>query len=480
MNSLTNIKIESSETEAQANCREDFIQFFFTHFAIAVKQVEGKFEFGKHIFEWCHRLRWYKKTGTVAPRKHIKTTVLLGYLAWLMYRMDRNYMEWDYMSYKEDLAEYHIKRLRRYIEKMPIFDQYLNLTKAETKIHMAFNGKEFVVNPSGILSFKRGKAPYGIICDDILKDPDSKMNIAVLQKIEKIFKEEVENMPTDELHVWGTPQDDADIFTYLEQKKSYNTKRYPSEVDVHSKTALWPEVWPWERLQGKREDIGDKAFSKEFNCAPVRSEEMFLNRLRIELLTRARLRNYNAEEKPKLKEYTYGGLDIGKKTHPSHLAVFGVRYIWKMKIDDDGKQKLERVPVLRQIHSKWMDAWDYKDQLAYCEKCIENFNMDALFYDNTRGEFEGFKEQGNLPDCMFPLVFTAKNKYSMATQLDTIITNEEIWFLKDERQKRQMLSVDSDLNAFETDEGHGDSFWSVCLAVTAFLKGQGVLVWSLG
>lgn len=434
---------------------------------MAVRSVDGKFEYGRHIHEWCHRLRWYKKTATVAPRKHIKTTTLLGYLAWLLYRMDKNYMEWDYMSYKEDLGEYHIKRLRRYIERMEIFSQYENLTKAENKIHMRFNGKEFVVSPAGILSFKRGKAPYGVMCDDILKDPESKLNIDVLQKIEKVFKEEVESMPTDELHVWGTPQDDADIFAYLETKPTYHTRRYPAEVDVMGKRALWPEVWPWERLQEKRQDIGDKAFSKEFNCSPVRSEEMFLSRLKVEMLTRARLKNYHPDSEPRLKEYTYGGYDIGKKAHPSHIAVFGV------------KVRSGQEPVIRQIHSKWMDGWDYVDQISYCEKIIKNFRIDSLVYDNTRGELEGFKEQGLLPDGMRPLVFTNKNKFAMATQLDKLITNGQIWFLKDERQRRQMLTVDNDLHAFETDEGHGDSFWSICLAVTAFLKGQGVLAWSL-
>lgn len=467
MNSLTITNNECLEVDPKTNCREDFIRFFFTHYANAVKEVDGRFEFGRHIFEWCHRLRWNKKTATVAPRKHIKTTVLLGYLAWLAYRLDRNYMEWDYMSYKEELGQYHIKRLKRYMDRMPIFNKYVNMTRAETKIHVAYGAREFVVNPSGILSFKRGKAPYGIMCDDILKDPDTKMNIDILMKIEKIFKEEVENMPTHELHVWGTPQDDADIFTYLEQKKSYNTKRYPSEVDQISKKALWPEVWPWERLQEKRSDIGDKSFSKEFNCSPVRSEEMFLNRLKLEQLTRSRLKNYHPDSTPKLREFTYGGLDIGKKTHPSHLAVFGVRV------------RAGEEPQLRQIHSKWMDGWDYTDQLAYCEKIIKNFNMDCLLYDNTRAELEGFREQGQLPDCMFPITFTAKNKYAMATQLDTMMTNKQIWFLKDDRQKRQMLAVDNDLHAFETDEGHGDSFFSICLAITAFLKGQGVLAWSL-
>ena len=421
---------------------------------------------GRHIVEWCLRLWQYDKTSTVAPRKHIKTTVMLGYLAWRIYRMELQYEEWDYMSYKEDLGAYHIRRLIRYMKKMPVYDRHISLTRAENHIHMALNGHEFQIRPAGIISFKRGKAPYGIMCDDILKDPETKLSIDVLLKIEKIFKEEVENMPTTELHCWGTPQDDADLFFYLEHNHEFNCKRYPAEQDLRRQKALWPEVWDWERLQAKKSSIGEKAFQKEFNVRPVRSGDMYLNRQKVDILTCSRLKNYRQDDVPKLKEYTYAGLDIGKKTHPSHCAVFGVRWY-------------KGIPHLRQIHSKWMDGWDYIDQLAYCEKIIKNFNIDQLFYDNTRAEFESFRERGELPDCMFPVTFTAKTKFAMASEFDKLITREEIYFLNDERQRRQMLSVDSDLKAIETDEGHGDSFFSICLAVVAFLKGQGVLAWSI-
>lgn len=37
--------------------------------------------------------------------------------------------------------------------------------------------------------------------------------------------------------------------------------------------------------------------------------------------------------------------------------------------------------------------------------------------------------------------------------------------LNDDRQKEQILAVDNNLNAMESPDGHGDSFWSNALAL---------------
>lgn len=452
-----------ASTEIRIDPRKDFLVFFFNYYAKAVEKVEGVWKDGRHLAEWALRFWKYPRTATVAPRKHLKTTTALGYLAWLIYRMDRQYTEWDFMSYKEDLGEYHTSRLKRYIEEIPLFQNYTDNTKAESKVDYSFNGKRFKVSPTGILTFKRGKSPYGIICDDILKDPEQRLDLGILEKVQRIFAEEVSSMPTHELHVVGTPQDDSDIFYWLEKNPQYNFKKYDAEIDPKTKTVLWPEHWSWEKLKARESEIGAKAYLKEYRCQPVRSQELYLNRAKVEALIRKRLPNLRPDRKYRFREYTYGGLDIGKKTHPSHLAIFAVN----------------RKGQLVQIHSKWMDGWDYTDQLAYCERCIENFNMDCLLYDNTRAELESFKERGELPDCMSPLVFTSKSKFAMATELDKVVTNNNIYFLKDDRQIKQMLTVDNDLKAPETDDGHGDSFFSVCLAVSAYLKAQGNIAWSI-
>lgn len=156
------------------------------------------------------------------------------------------------------------------------------------------------------------------------------------------------------------------------------------------------------------------------------------------------------------------GYDLGKKTHPSHLCVFA-----------------EINKKLVQIASFFMDGWNYIDQIAFCKQAIETFGIDLLAYDNTRAEFETSEERGDLPSEMTGIVFTAKSKFTMATELDKVITNKEIELLDDGRQKRQILTVDCDLKAPETSEGHGDSFFSLCLAVSAWRDAQGCPVWDL-
>jgi hypothetical protein len=115
-----------------------------------------------------------------------------------------------------------------------------------------------------------------------------------------------------------------------------------------------------------------------------------------------------------------------------------------------------------------MDGWDYKDQIEYLTEMMLVFKVQRLLYDNTRAEFENAYERGELPDGMEGVVFTAKNKFTMATNLDILLSERRIYFLKDDRQKRQILSVDSALQAPETDEGHGDAFFSICLAINGF------------
>lgn len=452
------------------NISNDFARFFFEVFSVAVKRVEGRFIPSRHFAEWATLLQAFPKTSVISARKHIKTTLALGYLAWRLYRINRRYEEWEFMGYLEDLAQYHLKRLKRYIQAVPeFFGDCADMTKAESIIHYIKNGMEFICTPSGILSFKRGRHPHGMILDDILKDPEKKLDVSQLKKIERIFLEEIESMPQEEIHLFGTPQDRNDLFAKIETMTEYVSRRYPAIASDAEKSVLWPEAFPYERLVSIRNNIGQKAFNKEYLCRPVRGEEGFLKEAELDRIIRTRLRNYpvvmdeGTAAKLRLRELSFGGFDIGKKSHPSHLAVFGVN----------------RKRRLVQLHSKWMDGWDYNLQRDYLSYAIQKFGMGKLLYDDTRAEFEAFKERGELPEEMEGLSFTAKNKYTMATQFDAFVTSDNILLLNDERQKRQLLNVDNDLKAVQTEEGHGDCFFSICLAIKAYQEGAGAMAWDL-
>ena len=359
------------------------------------------------------------------------------------------------MSYTSESAAYHTKRIKRYIDVLPeLFGGYQNLTESESILYYrSLDNKFFWCEPTGILTFQRGKHPNGIICDDVLKDPQVRLDISQLEKITKTFFEEVEQMPKEELHLVGTPQDQEDLLSQLETKPGYNCKRYDAIVDSDKHITLWPGLFSWDELEKRKKLIGEKAFMKEFRCRPVRGVEGFISLDEYNKIVNPNLVNYEISVVPQIEpnEDVYAGFDIGKKTHPSHLSVFVIR---------NGKAI--------QIHHKFMDGWNYTDQLAYLGQAIEVFKINELHYDDTRAEFEECRERGELPSEMKGVAFTSKTKFAMTTELDKTVTNAEIELIADDRQKRQILSVDCDLEAPETQEGHGDAFFSLCLAVDAW------------
>ena len=106
-----------------------------------------------------------------------------------------------------------------------------------------------------------------MICDDVLKDPTVKLDLSQLQKIDTAYHEEIENMPSEDLHLVGTPQDQEDLFYQCEQDLQYNSKRYVAEAYPDKKIALWENnpKYCWNELM-KIKAKSYKMYMKEFMC----------------------------------------------------------------------------------------------------------------------------------------------------------------------------------------------------------------------
>ena len=68
------------------------------------------------------------------------------------------------------------------------------------------------------------------------------------------------------------------------------------------------------------------------------------------------------------------------------------------------------------------------------------------------------------------MTFTVKSKNTMAQIFEEYVHSGKLHLLKDERQKQQILSVNNDLKAPDTPLGHGDSFFSVAMALSAIYE----------
>ena len=123
---------------------------------------------------------------------------------------------------------------------------------------------------------------------------------------------------------------------------------------------------------------------------------------------------------------------------------------------------------MTQIHQSWLDGWNYTAQIDYLNEIVDNFDIEKGYLDNTRGELE---DRG-LDSTWWPLSFTVKAKNTMAQIMEEMVHSGRLKIFQDARQTGQILSVNNELKAPETPQGHGDAFFSIGMALLALHESE--------
>lgn len=450
--------------------RIDFKYFVNNIFALSFEKfIDG--EFIDEVSDWMQDNEWSMR---VSARDHFKSTSLYADFMWRLFKHAFENKEFHYFSYQDNMAGYHIGKIKRLIFDNPYFSQCVDMKPtAESVIKYSWDYNSYkktyttiTLEPHGLLSFKRGIHCDGVYVDDPFQDPDNAMILTKIDKINRIIKTQILDMPKRGgfCKIAGTPQTTADFFFDPEMKKKFALIVQPAEKDPVNKIALWPEHMDWEELQIRKATRGAKIYNQEYLCSPVYSENSFFTEEELNKVVNKNLHNLSIFDKIEGPEYfdTIGGWDLGKKRHPAHFTVFQVKMV-------DGKKKAI------QIHQVFFDNWDYAGnddqefnadkptQISYITQAIKAFRIDKVYCDNTRGELTTLQEKAELPPELELVTFTSKEKYSMATEFEKGVGQEYIELINDQRMLRQILQVTNDLQAVETHEGHGDSFWSIAL-----------------
>lgn len=421
----------------------------------------GQFTGGDHVEKICRYLQGNKLTMRVSAKDHFKSLSFYFHIMWKIWRMQFGYggREIQYFSYGGTMAAYHTAKIKQAIECNPYFANIVDLKpRAEGVLSYQWNNNapKTSVTPRGLLEFKRGIHCDDVYVDDPFQDPENKLVPTKISKINEVMKTQIVDMYQQELHIAGTAQTPHDFFFDPEFAHRFTTLIEPAIVNEQEKKVLWEEWMSYEELMSKKRERGEKVFNQEYMCSPVYAEHSFITPDRYDACVNRDNKNWSFidwenEEHPDYDRV--GGFDIGKKSHPSHFVVF---------------EKNLQTDRWVQIHSKWMDGWDYTDQIDYLQQAIRTFGIYEVNYDSTRGEFEAMDEKGQLPAEMTGVPFTHKSKHSMATQIDKALSDGNVELLSDVRQRSQCLMVTNDLQAPSTPEGHGDSFWSLGLALRNF------------
>ena len=247
--------------------------------------------------------------------------------------------------------------------------------------------------------------------------------------------------------VLGTPMMPGDILSKLQEDSRFKSRVLPALDPVPGRRVLMPELYNEEWLL-EQQKARPKSFASEFMLIPHFSTESYFEAEDLEKCESSTLINCDATIPFTCEEddQFFAGFDVGKKRHPSHLVIFR-----------------RRGDTIEQVHSSFLDGWNYSDQIDYLNKVSENFDLNKGYVDNTRGELE---ERG-LDNIWKPMIFSTRSKNTMAQIFETYLHSGNLHLIKDERQKQQILSVNNELKAPETPLGHGDAFFSIAMALSA-------------
>lgn len=470
MTSLSNLSRAQKNSRARAKIellRQRSIKYGFRYFVINVfSKSFPEFVRGQYIEDVIKHFEDNKYTMDVTGRDHFKSTRLY---ADVMYHIFTEQTAWEahYMSFSKDMAEYHLMKINAYIEANPAFKLMFN-HKITSEYMLVYswskNSPKMMVKPKGMFEFKRGIHSEAIYVDDAFKDVDEtkELDPVIIRKVNEVMKSELLPMVKKGgvCRVVGTPQTDEDFFFDAPLQKKFKAWITPAIQDREKQIALWPEWMSFKDLIEKEEQLGERRFSREYMARPLKSSNSYIPKDQYESLEKTTSWKYADHSQALTGKIVVAGFDIGKKRHPSHLAAFIKSYV-KVGTGDNA----EMLPKYIQIYSEWFDHVNYSKQIEKLNQFCDWFNISKLRYDNTRAEFESFYEEGKLHPVMEPIVFTAKRKNSMATVIESLFDTKRITIIKEERQAKQFLSVNANLEAVETSLGHGDSFWSIGLAV---------------
>jgi len=374
--------------------------------------------------------------------------------------------EYQYFSYTGDMSSYHIGKIKSLIAVNSYFENLRDWkSQADGVIKYSWDDQHFfTMEPQGLLKFKRGlHANGGVYVDDPFQDPDKKIDPLKVRKINNIMRTQILDIPNTNvdppafLHVVGTPQTKEDFFFNSAFTKRFHVDILPAFTSRVKKDVLWKEWRDWDELMARENERGKKIFAQEYLCQPAYEVNSFFSQEETDafmclVFNRPHNRAWSFKTKQERDKFEQkdivGAWDLGKKVHPARFSVFEV----------EGENWSE-------IHFKWFDHIDYGDQLDYVAEAIESLEIDQVYYDNTRGELEALVEKNVVPYECIPVVLSSKKRKALSTLFDQKVQRKQMKMLDDQRSKSTMLAVQNDLDTIENESGHGESFWTTCLAL---------------
>jgi hypothetical protein len=267
-----------------------FADFLMREFLPSVAQVEGELVPAPHLAEWAHLIERNRFVALVAFRGSLKSTVAKAAIAYALRGHTRGAFDAVLYSATVDLARWHLRRLKLYLEPLAAAWGWRDATQGEAVLRYERAGAIFACEPAGLDAASRGRRADLLVIDDPA-DPRKLASMTDIERALEALQRRILPLLKDKtarVLLVGTPLIEGDVVEWAERNSEFVTARLPAILD--DGRPAWPQKYPIEELEKIKRLVGEKSFAAEYLLQAVAPLDSFIP---ADLIERATLKGVN-------------------------------------------------------------------------------------------------------------------------------------------------------------------------------------------
>jgi hypothetical protein len=251
-------------------------EFLAREFLPAVAAVEGELVEAPHLKSWAELLERHRFVCIVAFRGSLKSTLAKAVVAHALRSHARGAYDAVYYSATVDLARWHLRRLKLYLESLAPSWGWRDATSGEAVLRYERAGAIFSCEPAGLDQASRGRRGNLLVLDDV-SDPKKLASMADIQRALEALQRRILPLLKDKsarVLLVGTPLIEGDVIAWAEKNPEFVTVRLPAILSDGS--PAWPQKYDRAELERIRRLVGERSFNAEYLLHAVAPTDTFI------------------------------------------------------------------------------------------------------------------------------------------------------------------------------------------------------------
>jgi hypothetical protein len=251
-------------------------EFLTREFLPAVSAVEGELVPAPHLSQWAELLESTRFVCIVAFRGSLKSTLAKAVVAHALRSHARGAYDCVYYSATVDLARWHLRRLKLYLEALAPSWGWRDATAGEAVLRYERAGAIFTCEPAGLDQASRGRRGNLLVLDDV-SDPKKLASMADIGRALEALQRRILPLLKDKsarVLLVGTPLIEGDVIAWAEGNPEFATVRLPAILPDGS--LAWPQKYDRAELEKIKRLVGERSFNAEYLLNAVAPTDTFI------------------------------------------------------------------------------------------------------------------------------------------------------------------------------------------------------------